>query len=59
MNISKNAVGVRKNIKQHGLIIHYNTRVDIMLGVGYTDFRKIPGSCYKCLRNLYNPWNIK
>ena len=33
MNKNKKTIGFKKNIKNHGLIFHYNIRADLMLGI--------------------------
>ena len=43
--ILRKTVGLKKNIKNHGLIFHYNIRYDDMLGIGYVDVRCIPCIC--------------
>ena len=42
MNIKKKYVGLNKNIKNHGLIFHYNIKADIRLDIGYVSVKLIP-----------------
>ena len=39
--ISRKNVGFKNNIKKYGLIFHYNTRADPMLGICYVDVIRI------------------
>ena len=50
MNIKKKGVGFNKNIKNHGLLFHYNIISDPLLVIGYIYIRQIPCSCSECLR---------
>ena len=43
-SIFKKSAAFKKNIKNHGLIFHYNIRADPMLGIGYVAVRHIPCS---------------
>ena len=57
MTVKKEDIGFRKNIKKHGLIFHYNIRVDPMLGIGYVAVRRIRCIYYACLSKLSSAWN--
>ena len=59
MNINKKAVGFEKNIKNHGLLFHYNIAADNMLGVFYVAVIRISCRCSTCVSKLYSPWNIR
>ena len=52
MNINKEAVGFKKNIKKHGLHFHHNMRADPLLGIGSVDYIQIPCSFSEWLRTL-------
>ena len=41
MNIKKNVVGFKNNIKNHGLLFYWNIIADTLLRVGYVSVRII------------------
>ena len=51
-------IGLKKNIKNHGLLFYYNIREDPLLGIDYVAYIWILCVCYECLRKLPSPWNI-
>ena len=57
MNIKKNSVGCRNNIKKHGSIFHYDIKEGPMLVIVYAAVRLIPCRCSACLRKLAPPCN--
>ena len=59
MNVKKEAVDFRNNIKNHGLLFQNNIREDPMLGIGYDAFIRIPCSCSICLWKPSSPFNIR
>ena len=47
----------KKNLKNHGLLFHYNIREDPMLVISYVVVRQILCSCSACFRKLASPLN--
>ena len=55
MNIKKKDVNIKKNIKEHGFLFHYNARTYPLLSISYIDFGQIPCGSSECLRKLSLP----